>query len=232
MKLSLSEEAYSKAFYKAYNRYGNDIPDAEWQRLGELRARYGIEMSRVRKIINAVQEGTIEPDIEHKKTTTDKPKPASVVSILTDTARGMKNRDNGTDCLLLDISDTIKSSIRSNFDLGLDEQILWVRDTSFWGNKNQGLVITDKQIVYIPDNDSPDSKYYIEFNDINKVEYREMAIFIWNYENEYFRLPLGAFFKYAEESQSLICDAQRLASALTQMAISAGHTETKRYLIC
>lgn len=154
MKLSLSEEAYSKAFYKAYNRYGNDIPDAEWQRLGELRARYGIEMSRVRKIINAVQEGTIEPDIEHKKTTTDKPKPASVVSILTDTARGMKNRDNGTDCLLLDISDTIKSSIRSNFDLGLDEQILWVRDTSFWGNKNQGLVITDKQIVYIPDNDS------------------------------------------------------------------------------
>ena len=79
MKLSLSEEAYSKAFYKAYNRYGNDIPDAEWQRLGELRARYGIEMSRVRKIINAVQEGTIEPDIEHKKTTTDKPKPASVL---------------------------------------------------------------------------------------------------------------------------------------------------------
>ena len=227
MKLSLSEEAYSKAFYKAYNRYGNDIPDAEWQRLGELRARYGIEMSRVRKIINAVQEGTIVPDIEQKKTTTDKPKPASVVSILTDTARDMKNRDNGTDCLLLDISDTIKSSIRSNFDLGLDEQILWVRDTSFWGNKNQGLVITDKQIVYIPDNDSPDSKYYFEFNDINKVEYREMAIFIWNYENEYFRLPLGAFFKYAEESQSLICDAQRLASALTQMAISAGHTETK-----
>ena len=101
MKLSLSEEAYSKAFYKAYNRYGNDIPDAEWHRLGELRARYGIEMSRVRKIINAVQEGTIEPDIEHKKTTTDKPKPASVVSILTDTARGMKNRDNGTDCLPL-----------------------------------------------------------------------------------------------------------------------------------
>lgn len=131
MKLSLSEEAYSKAFYKAYNRYGNDIPDAEWQRLGELRARYGIEMSRVRKIINAVQEGTIEPDIEQKKTTTDKPKPASAVSILTDTARGMKYRDNGTDCLLLDISDTIKSSIRSNFDLGLDEQILWVRDTSF-----------------------------------------------------------------------------------------------------
>ena len=127
-------------------------------------------MSRVRKIINAVQEGTIEPDIEHKKTTTDKPKPASVVSILTDTARGMKNRDNGTDCLLLDISDTRKSSIRSNFDLGLDEQILWVRDTSFWGNKNQGLVITDKQIVYIPDNDSPDSKYYIEFNDINSPE--------------------------------------------------------------
>ena len=227
MKLSLSEEAYSKAFYKAYNKYGNDIPDAEWQRLGELRARYGIEMSRVRKIINAVQEGTIVPDIEQKKTTTDKPKPASVVSILTDTARGMKYRANGTDCLLLDISDTIKSSIRRNFDLGLDEQILWVRDTSFWGSKNQGLVITDKQIVYIPDNDSPDSKYYIEFNDINKVEYREMSIFIWNYENEYFRLPVGAFVKDAEESQSLICDAQRLASALTQMAISAGHTETK-----
>lgn len=63
MKLSLSEEAYTREFYKAYNTYGNNIPDAEWQRLSELRAICGINMGRVREIINAVQEGTIVPAI-------------------------------------------------------------------------------------------------------------------------------------------------------------------------
>ena len=227
MDLSFSEEVYSREFYKAYITYGNNIPDSEWQRLGELRAKYGIDMRRVRKIINAVQEGTIIPVIAQEKTTTDKPKERSMVSILTNTVSNMKYRHNGTDCLLLDISDSVKSSVRSNFGLGLDEQILWVRDTSWWGSQNQGLVITDKQIVYLPDNDKPNEKYCLEFNDIHKVEYREMSIFIWNYKEEYLSLPIGAFFKENAESSDLIRDAKRLAEALTEMAKFAGHTETK-----
>lgn len=85
MKLSLSEETYSKEFYKAYNTYGNNIPDVEWQRLGELRSKYGIDMSRVREIINAVQEGTIVPSIGQA----DKKKPAAGTFILTGAVRNV-----------------------------------------------------------------------------------------------------------------------------------------------
>lgn len=38
---------------------------------------------------------------------------------------------NNNDCLILSISESDKGSVRNNFGLGLDEQILWVRDTSF-----------------------------------------------------------------------------------------------------
>lgn len=230
MDLSLSEETYSKEFYRVYTKYGNDIPDAEWQRLGEMRERYGIEKRRVRKIMNAVMEGTYVPVLtDTKKThgTAEKPKEKSMASIFTSIVSGMKSRHNGTDCLLIDISDSVKSLVRSNFELGLDELILWVRDTSWWGSKNQGLVITDKQIVHIPDNDNPDKKYCFEFNDIHHAEYREMSIFIWDYEEQYVSLPVGAFFKESEESSDLIRDAKRLAEALTEMAKFAGHTETK-----
>lgn len=64
MELSLSEEAYSRELYRAYKTYGSNIPDSEWEKIEELRAKYGIGLSRVREIINAVQEGTIAPSIE------------------------------------------------------------------------------------------------------------------------------------------------------------------------
>lgn len=109
----------------------------------------------------------------------------------------------------------------------LDEQILWVRDTSFWSSKNQGLVITDKQIIFIHDNDTPNDKTYIEFNDIHHVEYREMSLFVWNYQEEYVQFRLGLFFKDSTESNELIEDAKQLAKVLTEMAKSVGHVETE-----
>lgn len=127
----------------------------------------------------------------------------------------------------LNISDSDKSAIRNNFGLELDEQILWVRDTSFWSSKNQGLVITDKQIIFIHDNDTPNDKTYIEFNDIHHVEYREMSLFVWNYQEEYVQFRLGLFFKDSTESNELIEDAKQLAKVLTEMAKSVGHVETE-----
>lgn len=129
--------------------------------------------------------------------------------------------------MILNISDSDKSAIRNNFGLELDEQILWVRDTSFWSSKNQGLVITDKQIIFIHDNDTPNDKTYIEFNDIHHVEYREMSLFVWNYQEEYVQFRLGLFFKDSTESNELIEDAKQLAKVLTEMAKSVGHVETE-----
>lgn len=240
MKLSLSEEAYTREFYKAYNTYGNNIPDAEWQRLSELRAICGINMGRVREIINAVQEGTIVPAINdeysesYRKSGNDTKvieevtkEDRNIIAIFQNGVTSLLRHSNNNDCLILNISDSDKSLVRNNFGLALDEQILWVRDTSFWGNKNQGLVVSDKQIVYIPNNDNPKDRLNIDFNDIQHVEYREMSLFVWNYQEEYYKLHLSLFFKNSEESSGLIADAKTLANTLTEMAKSVGHVETE-----
>lgn len=210
------------------------------QRLSELRAICGINMGRVREIINAVQEGTIVPAINdeysesYRKSGNDTKvieevtkEDRNIIAIFQNGVTSLLRHSNNNDCLILNISDSDKSLVRNNFGLALDEQILWVRDTSFWGNKNQGLVVSDKQIVYIPNNDNPKDRLNIDFNDIQHVEYREMSLFVWNYQEEYYKLHLSLFFKNSEESSGLIADAKTLANTLTEMAKSVGHVETE-----
>ena len=59
-------------------------------------------------------------------------------------------------CMMINISDTDKASVRENFCIDIDEQILFFNDTSFFGNRNQGLVITNKRLDWIPNNDDGD----------------------------------------------------------------------------
>lgn len=179
-----------------------------------------ITLKRSKEIIEAVQNHV-------RITESESANDGNMLSIFKRGVMSLLRHHNNNDCLILNISDSDKSAIRNNFGLGLDEQILWVRDTSFWSSKNQGLVITDKQIIFIHDNDTPNDKTYIEFNDIHHVEYREMSLFVWNYQEEYVQFHLGLFFKDSTESNELIEDAKQLAKVLTEMAKSVGHVETE-----
>ena len=220
MELTSLEKTYYDEFSKSFGKYGDNIPGAEWDRLSKVRKSLDITLKRSKEIIEAVQK--------HEKILENVSKEDSgMLSIFKRGVMPLLRHHNDNDCLILNISESDKSAIRSNFGLGLDEQILWVRDTSFWSNKNQGLVITDKQIVFIPDNDKPNDKSCIEFNDVHHVEYREMSLFVWNYQEEYAQFPLGLFFKDSTESNELIDDAKQLAKVLTEMAESVGHTETE-----
>lgn len=127
-------------------------------------------------------------------------------------------------CMMTNISDTAKASIRDNFNLDNDEQILFFNDTSFFGNKNQGIVITNKKLAWIPDNDEGDV-YSFAFNDIERVEYREMQIYLWGYGNDEdnVRLPLDHFFSFNGETSAVKADAQKIAAVLNKMVNVAGH---------
>lgn len=129
-------------------------------------------------------------------------------------------------CMMTNISDTAKASIRDNFKLDIDEQILFFNDTSFFGNKNQGIVITNKRLAWIPDNDEGDV-YSFAFNDIERVEYREMQIYLWGYGNDEdnVRLPLDHFFSFNGETSAVKADAQKIAAVLNKMVTVAGHEE-------
>ena len=129
-------------------------------------------------------------------------------------------------CMMTNISDSAKASIRDNFNIDIHEQILFFNDTSFFGNKNQGIVITNKKLAWIPDNDEGDV-YSFAFNDIERVEYREMQIYLWGYGNDEdnVRLPLDHFFSFNGETSAVKADAQKIAAVLNKMVTVAGHEE-------
>lgn len=129
-------------------------------------------------------------------------------------------------CMMTNISDSAKASIRNNFNIDIHEQILFFNDTSFFGNKNQGIVITNKRLAWIPDNDEGDV-YSFAFNDIERVEYREMQIYLWGYGNDEdnVRLRLDHFFNFNGENSAVKAEAQKIAAVLNKVVNVAGHEE-------
>lgn len=129
-------------------------------------------------------------------------------------------------CMMTNISDSAKASIRDNFNIDIHEQILFFNDTSFFGNKNQGIVITNKRLAWIPDNDEGDV-YSFAFNDIERVEYREMQIYLWGYGNDEdnISLPLKHFFNFNGENSAVKAEAQKIAAVLNKVVNVAGHEE-------
>lgn len=55
MDLTFEEKTYRDEFARAYARYGENIPDEEWLRLGEVREGLGVDYQKSRKIVEAVK---------------------------------------------------------------------------------------------------------------------------------------------------------------------------------
>lgn len=89
---------------------------------------------------------------------------------------------NSNDCALFP-SGQMKSEVRQHFNIDNDEEILFVRDTSFWNDRNQGTVITDKYFYLIPDNDKPDEGVMFAWQDIQKVTYNDATVYFWQDDN-------------------------------------------------
>ena len=82
------------------------------------------------------------------------------------------------------ISDEIKSEIRNSFNIDINEEIIFIRDTSFFNSRNQGLVITDSAIHCIPDNDKPDEEFAVLWSDLDKVEYKDAILYFYDYNGD------------------------------------------------
>ena len=61
------------------------------------------------------------------------------------------------------------NDVTNKFQLHIDEEILYIRDTSFWDECNQGSVVTDWGITVVPDNDKP--------NDILQIAQASLFLF-------------------------------------------------------
>lgn len=72
-----------------------------------------------------------------------------------------------------------RSAFRNNFNIDHDEELILCRDTSFWDERNQGLVITDKGIRVIPDNEKPHEMISFSWDMVFEVTYKDEVFYFW-----------------------------------------------------
>lgn len=121
-------------------------------------------------------------------------------------------------------NDIFIPSFRRNFNIPLDEEILFTRDTSFWSESNQGLVLTDQGIYCIADNDNPQDEFFLSWTSIDHVEYKEYCFYFYNEDGGQLAFIQSNFFfkKISPEKLNGRGIGRRLAEHLTKMAQLAG----------
>ena len=124
---------------------------------------------------------------------------------------------NGSDCISgKDLDDSTKAELRRNFKIGLDETILFKRDTSFWSSNDQGLVITEEALYCIPDNEDPSSRFVLYWEEFDRVLYKELTFYFYNGDERVCSIYKDMFYKGGDINISKL--GPKLAESLTQIA--------------
>lgn len=128
----------------------------------------------------------------------------------------LENR-NDTDCLCdPSIPEDVKSQVRYSFGIDYNDIILFVRDSSFWNTRDQGLVITDKKIYCIPDNDKPEEKIEFGWDIVDHVEYKDKVLYFFGSEGDG-NCPIHITFFLKDDTLSYI-KGPNMATLFTKMA--------------
>lgn len=112
------------------------------------------------------------------------------------------------------IPEYVKGSVRENFEISYNEEILFVRDTSFWNTRDQGLVISDGGVYFIQDNDRPNEKNFLSWGIIKNVDYKDSSIYFWGYgdDTDYFQIHISFFMKHDDYTKT-----KRIGNKLAEM---------------
>lgn len=122
---------------------------------------------------------------------------------------------------------------RNNFNVGMDEVMLYTRDTSFWSNRNQGMVLTDLGVRVIPDNDNPSNMIAFAWTDVEQVDYKNQIMVFWPYGqhsnyDDACQIHISYFIKDSDNYNKF---GQRLARFFTELAKCACEEAKKTYSI-
>ena len=134
---------------------------------------------------------------------------------------------NTSDCLYNQIPEIKKKYVRTEFGLSFDEEIIFIRDTSWINIGDQGLVITDNAIYCIPDNDNPEDKTIIPWTSMQRAEYKDLVINIYASFKDgsgECPIPISFFTKSSDEAKQASVGRQ-LAPLLTKVCQSFPSTK-------
>ena len=125
------------------------------------------------------------------------------------------------------LGNALLPSFRNNFGISIDEEILFTRDTSFWNSSDQGLVITERAIYAIADNEKPEEVIVLTWKNIDKVAYKEFNFYFYDKDGEQIAI-IGSKFLFKNISAVKLNNqgiGNTLAEHLTNMAQLAGEEE-------
>ncbi len=208
------EKQFVERYLDYYKKYDGNIPYEVWTKegLSDLRESLGISLKRLRQLtIEAVKS----PNFNDEQKDNNQKK--SFHSIFYNRASNWFGFLDSADCTVgKNILDDKLSALRQNFGINLDEEIVFMRDTSFWSVCNQGTVITDKAIYCIPDNDKMDERilYWSEFDN---VKYKELSFYFYSEGKLVDNLHSNFFFK-GVDSETLKTIGPKLAKLLTDLS--------------
>lgn len=122
-------------------------------------------------------------------------------------------------CIRPWIDDSMQYALRKNFQLHMDEEFLYVRDTSSWNTRDQGTVVTDWGITCIPDNENADQVIAFSWENIHHVEYISGCLFFFtNAERtDQYEIHISHFVKGMSDDMKPIAGAE-LARTFSDMA--------------
>lgn len=146
--------------------------------------------------------------------------------------------NNSVDCCVgRNINSAFKNVVRNNYGIGYNEEIVSIRDTTFWGNNNQGAVVTDCGIRCIPDNENNSGPICVSWNDVEYVTYKDYILYFWGYgekiEDNCASFHINYFVKDSNSWDSVGLELQKVfskAAALLQPQLSpldAEYNKTK-----
>ena len=189
-----NEKKFVNKYLEYYKKYNGNIPYQVWTKegLSDYRQSLGISLKRSSELTDEAVRTLNQND--------NKMDENSVVKIFKRELGDWLGLSSDYDCA------TYKNhykngnmyipQYKANFKIGIDEEVLFTRDTSFWNNHNQGLVITDKAIYVLKDNDHPDEIIVIAWEDFDQVVYHDEKFFFYSGSEEIGWLGFYLFTKY------------------------------------
>ncbi len=76
------------------------------------------------------------------------------------------------------------SSVRANFCISSKDTVLYVRDTSFQNERNQGIVVTDRGLYHLSDSSARGEVFFLPWYKISQVVFQSNAFLFYLYGND------------------------------------------------
>ncbi len=134
------------------------------------------------------------------------------------------------DCIIIDAEDKDyrigqddQKSVRENFkNVEADEEILFIRDLTFFNTRCQGCIITDKALYFMLEKNKPEKAFALTWADIKSIQIEDKKFCIIMQDSSKHYIDTNLLLKKKDPSEKML---KRIAKFLNEIAASELSTQ-------